>query len=337
METIDFEKNFYEKTIKNFETKKLTHNDLQKAQIMLQIIENNKNFYKKQAEVMESINAFDNLKHILNKHHISILGDFEDVEIKKPEFCDEEIKLNDFLKCLTLPNPKKQHKNEEILLELKKFLEFSKEKNASHIFLLRDMFLCFLKSKKMNQNSYPLLFGRKMLKFFISKESNDCFDFNESDDDEIYTKFLGIMFDGASLYPKSFQKFFSYIKPKFLKILKQHKELYTFLKDYISQIKSKKIIVLESGLYGTMPLILKCIDARVDFRLFATRPEFYDIYKKRVFQKSLEKLVSLEKLSSQNEFFVFSSVKNNEVMIKQVKDSKIKNNSLEEISYFLHL
>ena len=83
---------------------------------------------------------------------------------------------------------------------------------------------------------------------------------------------------------------------------------------------------------GTMPLILKSIDDRVDFVLFGTSPPFYQLYKDRIFTRDIAKLVSLEQSISQNELFVFSSVKDNKIYIKQTLDASRLQESKQEIA-----
>lgn len=337
METADFEFLFYSKQIEKFEhKKKLSSDDLIMCQQMLQVIDNNKNYFPKQHQAMLKIDAYNKLSNILKQHGIKRLGKFKEPIHEQPKFDDKEICLDAFLTDLIskINNSKKCGKKPAFLQNLIDYTKWGvkNDKKTSYVFLLRDMLLSYLYStiKLGNSNAYPLLFGRKMLNYFYLNTSKDNFDFDFSDSDEIYMQFLETIFDSASK-TNSFDSFFSEIKPKFMKIIKANKEFYVFIKNWLKTIKTEKIIVIESGRYATIPLILKCVDDRVDFKLFSTSPEFYGIYKNKVFVKNLDKMIEIEKSLSQNELFVFSSIKDGKIMIKQNANDKVKQESIKEI------
>lgn len=340
MQTSEFELSFYKKQITKFESqKRLNKDDLIKCQQMLQIIDNNKNYYPKQHKAMLEIDAYARLNNLLKKYKMKPLGLFNEPMHEKPIFESKEVLLSDWLKNIknNIKITKKSKNNQIFLQDLKEYGKWvlkNNDKNTAYVFLLRDMLLPYLYAQNAlrKENIFPFLFGRKLIKFFYNDISNDNFDFDFSDDEELYMQFLEIIFDGASKYNDNFEKFFKYIKPKFLKIIKAKQTFYSFVKNWLKQIKTEKIVVVESGRYATIPLILMCVDKRVDFKLFSTSPEFYDLYKGKIFVKNLDKMIDIEKSISQNEMFVFSSVKNGEIMIKTNSDKKVLKKCFDEIS-----
>lgn len=340
MQTSEFELTFYKKQIAKFESqKRLNKDDLVKCQQMLQIIDNNKNYYPKQHQAMLEIDAYSRLNKLLKKHKMQPLGFFNEPMHKRPIFESKEILLDDWLKTIknNIKLTKKSKNNQNFLQSLKDYSTWILEndnKNTAFVFLLRDMLLPYLYTKNglRKGNVFPFLFGRKLMQYFYNNDSKDNFDYDFSDDEDLYMQFLEVIFEGATKYNDDFEKFFKFLKPKFLKIIKSNNSFYLFVKDWLKQISAKQIIVVESGRYATIPLILMCVDNRVDFKLFSTSPEFYDLYKGKIFIKNLDKMIDIEKSISQNEMFVFSSVKNGQIMIKTNSNEKVLKKCFNEIN-----
>ena len=340
MKTLEFEKHFYSRRISELEEKgKLDDSEIHEAQTMLQIIVANQNYYPSQHQAMLEIDAYVRLKALLSANGAEELPEISEATHETPNF-DAEQSLDTFLdticKNITVTD---FTKDDALLNEICAFSNWVSQKDGTKVYLLRDMFLPYLVQREANGDrvAQPFLFGRKLLKFFSDRTALDGFDFGESDDADIYLEFLYIIYDGADAYPNDFEKFFEYVRPRFLEKIKSMPEYYNFIKNYLDNIKGDKILVVESGIMGTMPLILKSIDPRVDFVLFGTTPAFYHIYGERVFTREMSKLMDLEQSVSQNELFVFSSVKDGEVYIKQTTDIERKQASLDEINKTLAL
>lgn len=60
--------------------------------------------------------------------------------------------------------------------------------------------------------------------------------------------------------------------------------------------------MIESGYMGTVPMMLKALDDRVDFRLFTTAPFLYETYKDKIFCRKYEDIRRFETLYSQDLF-----------------------------------
>lgn len=338
MDTFNFEKTFYTRRLKELENNTLTKQDIEEIQTMYQIaldkIEYSPNTYK----ALQEINAYSRLEKLLKQNNTLPLPPFQEIVHTAPSFDNTELSLEDFLNNLNnnikIPFNDKQL---DIFNDVCNFSNWLLKENSNIIFLLRDMFLPYLICKECsNTTATPLLIGRKLIKFFNDSKTENNYDFDASDDDENYLNFLYIIYEGATLYPNSFSKFFTYIKPKFIENIKKIPNLYEFLKINLSKIKGKKITVAESGLFGTIPLILMCVDNRIDFKLFSTHPALYEVYKNKIFTKNINQLLALEQSISQNQLFIFSSVRNNKTYIKQTTDPNILEKSYQEIANLLN-
>ncbi len=336
MKTLQFDTNFYSRRIGEFEAKNsLTKDEIQEAQAMLQIITINNGFYPTQTEAMIKIDAFNRLRKVLKNNNAEEAHAFVEFTHETPNF-DVKKSFNDFInEIYTIqPSNNTDDKKQNLINEICSFTDWVNKKEGTKIYLLRDMFLAYLIQKQINKDetAVPFLFGRKLLRFLSNQDVTDGFDFGESDDEQVCLDFLYTLFDAADMYPTDFDSFFNYLKPKFLEKLQALPNFYNFIKNELAKIKSEKILVVESGIMGTMPLILKSIDDRVDFVLFGTSPPFYQLYKDRIFTRDIAKLVSLEQSISQNELFVFSSVKDNKIYIKQTLDTSRLQESKQEIA-----
>lgn len=344
MNTAELELLIYKKRLLYLEKQKsLTPQQIHEVQAMHQIISEGKKYYPSQYKIVDNEKLTERLLNIMQKYNAPTLPAYEEMPHTTPSLNEKEISLLDFCNNLKIPQKTKPDCDaKDTILNLCEYTSWAtQEQNAAYVFLLRDEFLPYvIASRTTNLHCYPLLLGRKLLKYFYSHESNNGFDYGECDDDPIYLEFLYTICDTLARHHKSFSAFFKELKPKFLKLIHKNPDFYNFLKYQLDKIPDKKIIVVECGRFGTMPLILKCIDKRVDFRLFATGPEMYSVYKDKLFTKNglnlaIHELVLLEKSISQNEMFVFSSVKNNELMIKINNNKNILDKCYQEISYSL--
>lgn len=341
MKTVEYEVKFYKKRIKELESKKvLSNDDLCEAQTMLQFIEYaNFKSSKKQTEEMKKIDAFNRLADILKKYNCEKLGDYKKQSSHKQCFDKTEVLLDDFLTNIEkTSHDTKTFCNAPIFNNIASYTKYIENLDCdSVIFLLRDVMLPYFAYNKRGTKKYAFQISRKMMHYFKCHEVQDVYDYKDSDNDYNYLEYVWIIYEASTLFYNNFEKFFNYIKPKFLSLLNKNKPFYDYLKKILSQIQGKKILVVDSGRFGTMPLILKCIDNRVDFVLFTTCPEMYSVYNEKIFTKNTGKLYDFELITSQNDLFTFSSIKNDNTYIKITNDKNIVNKSLEEIKTILEI
>ena len=310
---------------------------------MLQNVDGGLSSYPSIYKTFDDIDATSRLKSLLKKTNSKPLPPYQDETHTAPSYSDKELSMETFFKNLRIYKKFTSDNQLPIIKSICEFAHWATTENGAYIFLMRDQLLPYEMIKNnTNKTCYPLILGRKLIKYFYTHESNDSFDFSDSNDDRSYLDFLFTMCQTAVEHHKDFNDFFTHLKPKFLKLIKSNEPFYNYLKKFLSNIKQDKIIVLESGRYGTMPLILKCIDDRVDFRLFCTGPELYKLYEGKVFEKDglkqgLSCMIEMEQSVSQNQLFVFSSVQKGNAMIKVTNDTDVLTKSFNEITYAVNL
>lgn len=211
------------------------------------------------------------------------------------------------------------------ILAYSKDIFSSFRQDTAYCFLLRDTLLPYLAFRKWKNpgysNVYPLFISRKYFSFF------------ESEDGYIYSEIQNVIFEALENNVESFSQMKEYVKAALNKELVAFWGMFDSLKRILNKISQEKILIVESGYIGTIPLLLSALDDRVDFRLFTTIPYFYEIYKDKFFTDKFEKVRLFETLQCQDALFKLSSicVKNAEVAIVEALDKKVLDRSYAEL------
>lgn len=134
---------------------------------------------------------------------------------------------------------------------------------------------------------------------------------------------------------ESFDEFMAFCRENILNILDEHRALKDALMELLQSIPEEKIMVVELGYMGTIPMMLKALDDRVDFRMFTTAPFLYETYKEKIYCKRYEEIRNFETLYSQDLLMKYNSFKEGEFFVKLSKDDEVLKGALSEMSYFL--
>jgi hypothetical protein len=106
----------------------------------------------------------------------------------------------------------------------------------------------------------------------------------------------------------------------------------------LSDIETTNICIVETGVHGTMPLLLKACDKRINhIMLYTTLPWFYSSWGQCCFTKKYEGLRMFETLNCQDKLFSFSHVKNKVFYVREIDDNKTIEESLAELNYWSHV
>ena len=127
----------------------------------------------------------------------------------------------------------------------------------------------------------------------------------------------------------------SFCKERILAVLNEQPQLTKILCDMLGTIRQSRIIVIESGYMGTIPMMLAALDNRVDFRLFTTAPFLYETYQDRIFCRKYEDIRKFETAYSQDLFMRYSSWRNGKFYVNVSTDETVRNKSLSEMKMFL--
>ena len=196
------------------------------------------------------------------------------------------------------------------------------EEETAYIFLFRDSLLPYL---------YYRSRGRKHLYAWIISRSflRDVSGVEDIDDDIRLPVYEALEYGHIF-----FDDYHSYCKEQMLAVLERHGKLKGLLSRLLSSVKEKKIVVVESGYCGTMPMMLSALDDRVTFKLYTTAPYLYETYKNHIYCKKYENIRKFETLYSQNLLLQYSSFRENQFYVTVAESQAVWKQALMEMKYF---
>lgn len=196
--------------------------------------------------------------------------------------------------------------------------------DTAYIFLLRDTLLPYLYFKnKKYKNLYPYLISRKMMEDF-TKEKNI--------DDEFRNILVEALEYGKV---KNYNEFCEYCFPKIRESLSKYSAFLDTTKLLLKNIKENKIVVVESGVFGTIPMILASLDPRVTIKMFTAILYFQKIYDNKIYTKAYERNSYFETLYSQEVFLQYKGFKNMKFYVQRCSNKDVENLAIEEINQIL--
>jgi hypothetical protein len=206
--------------------------------------------------------------------------------------------------------------------------------DTAYIFLLRDTLLPYFAFRKWGSGNklalYPFLIGRKYLSFFKDQTGVPCID-PQGDSEELYDALHEMIFSALLKEPEDFDRLRSYLRGLPQKELQRFPRFRSSLTDFLERIPQKKILAVESGYIGTIPLLLSCLDDRVDFRLFTTIPCFYEVYRGKYYTDAFEKIRLFETIQCQDALFRLSSIEGGRFLISETDNGEIKEHASMEL------
>ncbi len=107
------------------------------------------------------------------------------------------------------------------------------------------------------------------------------------------------------------------------------------LRDLLGAVRADKILVVESGYCGTVPLTLAALDDRVDFRLYTTAPYLFEIYRDKIFCRRYEQIRAFETLRAQDALTQFSALRDGRFFVKTAADDEIWQKAAAEAAALL--
>lgn len=215
----------------------------------------------------------------------------------------------------------------EFLQDIRRFCEWIGYDDAgetAYVFLLRDALLPYLYFRSRNRSScYPWLLSRKFFSHITSRETID---------DAIRLAIYNALESGISDY----DGFRNFCKKQMCTVLDEHTDLKGVLDGLLRSIPHKKILVIESGYCGTIPMLLASMDERVDFRMFTTAPFLYEIYGDRLFCRAYEKIRLFETLYSQDLYMQFADFRGGRFYVRTAAEQEIATRALAEVKAVLY-
>ena len=324
---ISFNEKYYKQRLEAFEHKAMTSSDIYEAQQLLKVLDDlTDEGYTNLNDRMESdFSCLTRLRTVLkNNGATPFLIDHE--RLPGTSYNNEEHELEKLLgELIVESNDYSATFINPFLEEIRKYSDWiGYEEDTTYVFLLRDTLLPYVYYRNRDRkNIYPWLISRRFMEGITEIEYVD---------DDIRLPLYEALESGHI----QFDDFSAYCKEKISLVLEDHPELKLILLELLSSIKTSKIMVVESGYMGTIPMLLKALDDRVDFRLFTTAPFLYEIYKDRIFCRRYEDIRKFETVYSQDLLLSYSSYQKGRFYVKMAREEVIISRSLAEMKMFIY-
>ena len=328
---ISFSLKYFKDNIVKLEREPPNKENIYKAKQLLKIIDDlvDEGYTSLFNVIEKDFNGIDRLHKYLEKNNDRpFVVKLVDLNKEKFLYKNEELELGRCLSYylkLALNTSEKIGSINPFIDEIRAFSNWIGYKDdTAYIFLLRDTLLPYLYFKnKKYKNLYPYLISRKMMEDF-TKEKN------------IDDKFRNILIEALEYGKvKNYNEFCEYSFPKIRESLSKYSAFLNTTKILLKNIKENKIVVVESGIFGTIPMILASLDPRVTIKMFTTILYFQNIYKNKIYTKAYEKNRYFETLYSQEVFLQYKGFKNMKFYVQRCSNKGVEKNVIEEIHQML--
>lgn len=326
---ISFSLTYYQKNLQNFESSPVTDEQLYKAKQLLKMLDDLKDegYFYLCDELEEKHSGITRLRRYLADNQavpfeiIPRIVDSNELTYSGDRL-DLETALKNIVRDIQNQPVKDPHPFIEELISFCEWIGY--EENTAYVFLLRDTLLPYLYFSAKGRNiSYPWLMGRKMLEKLTGEE----------DLDELIRDPLLEALEEADV--RTYNELCDFSFPRIKKNLEKYPVITSAVKNLLSKIPEKRIVVVESGCYGTFPMLLACFDPRVEIKMYTAVPYLAEIYADRLFTRAYEKVRLFETLYSQDLYFQYADFADNRFLVEKCNDKVVEEKAMAEIRQML--
>ncbi len=294
---LSFNEKYYSGALKRLEGRVLEESELYEVKQLLKLLDDllDEGYTELDRALEEKYRAVSRLRGILTAHdeepfpvqHRSLSGiEYGDMETEAETVCQS---LMDRVDRGVSPS------GDPFLADLRSYCDWiGWRPDTAYVFLLRDAFLPYLYYKSSGRDGlYPWVINRDFLRQTAGKGADDI----------LRQPVYEALENGVSGYGD----FSAFCKTRIRGALKGYPVLEKALRELLGGVREEKILVIESGYCGTIPLTLSALDERVDLRLYTTAPYLYETYRDKIFCRRYEQVRSFETLYSQDILMKYSS------------------------------
>ncbi len=312
---------YYREKIEQYETEPLTPAAVYEAKQLLKMLDDllDEGYTALNQQMEETFSGVTRLKRLLTAWG---QAPFPLPAVRRPEGeYGAPQELTAYLKGLRKsPGQCGQPSRSPFLGELERFCAWiGYRDDTAYVFLLRDTLLPFLYYQAAGrENLYPWLIGRKFVDSLSSAPHLD---------DHIRAVFFEALESGM----EQEQEFLDYSRREIKKRIRQFPAVEKALRQLLEPVAAPKILVIESGCYGTFPMLLCSLDERADFRMFTTVPFLLPVYGARIYSGAYEKNRLFETFCCHDQLFRFHSFTGSRFYVEEHLNPEILTKSRQEI------
>lgn len=316
-----YNEKYYTKALKRLEGRALNKSELYEARQLLKLLDDlvDEGYTQLNRILEEKHGIVSRLRRILDAHHeesfpvqkrILLSTEYGNTEMEIGAVSHQLAKR---IKSGVVPS------DNPFLANIRNYCEWiSRQSDTAYVFLLRDTFLPYLYFESSGKGGlYPWVINRDFLWQTVGKDTDDL----------LRLPIYEALESGVSDY----LDFSVFCKARIWKVLSEYPALERTLRELLCGIREEKILVIESGYCGTIPLTLSALDDRVDFRLYTTAPFLYEIYRDKIFCRRYEQIRSFETLYAQDALMKYSSFQNGHFYVRPATDDGIWEKAAREV------
>lgn len=322
---ISFNEKYYLEELSRFEGKRLRGEELYEVKQILKLLDDlaDEGYLELNDALEGRFRVLARLRRILSEHGEQPFP-LERAAIPEVHYGREEFEVARLCEELAVrAGQERAVSGKPFLREILRYSEWiGYESNTAYVFLLRDALLPYIYFRSRGRETlHPWLIGRAFLAGVSGRAHVD---------DEIRSFVYEALEAGAA----DFASFKAYCGERIRWKVTEYPPLKNALEELLRQIPEGKILVVESGYGGTIPMLLAALDERVDFRLYTTAPYLYETYKDKIFCKRYEDIRAFETLYSQDLLMKYASFRSGRFYVHRVCEESIFKEGLGEISLF---
>ncbi len=326
MGLVEFAVKYYSDKLDEYENNHLKKENIYEAKQLLKLLDDLEDESETHLnELMESeFSCLTRLRTLLDKYGEEPFP-IDHERLQSTTYGDEEYELTELLEILgkkagAVTEPSKNPFLNDVI-QYCEWIGYSED--TAYVFLLRDSLLPYMYYyTRGRKDIYPWLLSRRSLEEITATPSVD---------DEIRLSLCEALENGHI----EFDEFSSFCRSGIVSALDNHQELRACLTGLLGSIDKEHIMIVESGYIGTLPMMLKALDERIDIRLYTTAPFLYETYSDRIFHRRYEDMRKFETIYSHDLLMRFSSFHNGKFYVNKSVDDNVNKMSLAEIKKFL--
>lgn len=317
---LSFNEKCYAGALKRLEGRTLDDRELYEVKQLLKLLDDllDEGYTELNRTLEEKYNAVSRLRDILSAHKEEPFS-VQHRLISSAEYSNTETETEPVVhKLMDRVNRSVSPSSNPFLADLRGYCEWiGWRPDTAYVFLLRDAFLPYLYYRNSGRdNLYPWVVNRDFLRQNAGTGADDI----------LRLPVYEALESGVSDYGD----FSAFCKARIREALKGFSVLENALRELLYGIRERRILVIESGYCGTIPLTLSALDERVDFRLYTTAPYLYEIYRDKIFCRRYERIRSFETLYSQDVLMKYSSFRNGRFYIRTATEDSIWEKAADE-------
>lgn len=319
---LSFNEQYYIKELARLEGKKLDQKGIYETKQILKLLDDlaDEGYFELNNDLESKYHVITRLRSILSLHGEKPFRLLH-AQIPAVNYSENEFEVTGLCNALIgTASEERVISDNPFIEEIAAYCDWlGSEWDTAYIFLFRDAFLPYVYFRSRDRDRlYPWLISRAFLSDVSGKENID---------DEIRLPIYEALESGITEY-SAFKEF---CKERIHKVLEQYPPLAQALGGLLKEIREKRIMVVETGYCGTVPMLLASLDDRVDFRLYTTAPFLYEVYRDKIFCRKYENIRLFETLYSQDILMKYASFTHGKFYVRLALEANVRDNAIKEI------